>query len=254
MLWVVEARKNLPLFAALYLATIIAGILRLAFPGAVTFSIIQGLGTLRCWSAAVIYAASIIFRYLAFGRDLLLQIGTVSRWRIVWIKATVLGAYMLGLHLVSLALQIKTISETAGSQSTAVLTYMVLAKLLSITAFLTLVVFLSSLVKLLRGRASMLIAFSILLLGLITCQTIALWQIGAPNASEWFIGVQGDFYTVNLYSNILPIILSGPADGLLPPATTASITINAVLLAAYLAFWALFARTARINFLTLSGS
>lgn len=251
MLWVVETRKNLPLFAALYLVTAIAGTLRLVFPDAVTFGIIQGLGTLLCWSAAVIYAASVIFRYLAFGRDLLLQIGTVSRWRIVWIKATVLGAYMLGLHLVSLAFQLKTISETAGSQGAGVLTYMLLAKILSIAAFLTLVVFLSSLVKLLRSRAAMLIAFSILIVGLIVGQTIALWQIGAPNAAEWFIGVQGDFYTVNLYSNILPVILSSPADGLLPPVTTASIAINAVLLTAYLACWALFARTARINFLTM---
>src|SRR4029453_18763924 len=108
--------------------------------------------------------------------------------------------------------QIKTILDVSGGQSTAVLSYMVLAKVLSVTAFLALVVFLSSLVKLLRSRASMLIAFSILIVGLIIGQTIALWQIGAPNAAEWFIGVQGDFYTVNLYSNILPIILSSPTD------------------------------------------
>ena len=251
MLWVVETRKHLPLFATLYVLTAAAGTLRLAFPDTVAFSVIQGLGTLLCWSAAVIYAASVIFRYLAFGRDLFLQIGTVSRWRIVGIKAVVLGACMLVLHLLTVGFQIKTISEAAGPQSTAVLAYLVAAKVLSIAAFLALVVFLSSVVKVLRGRAAMLLAFSILMVGLIIGQTIVLWQIGAPEATEWFIGVQGDFYTVNLYSNILPIILSGPADGLLPPVITTSIFLNAVMLTAYLAFWALFARTARVNHLTL---
>ena len=251
MLWVVETRKHLPLFATLYVLTAAAGTLRLAFPDTVAFSVIQGLGTLLCWSAAVIYAASVIFRYLAFGRDLFLQIGTVSRWRIVGIKAVVLGACMLVLHLLTVGFQIKTISEAAGPQSTAVLAYLVAAKVLSIAAFLALVVFLSSVVKVLRGRAAMLLAFSILMVGLIVGQTIALWQIGAPHAAEWFIGVQGDFYTVNLYSNILPLILSGPADGFLPPVITTSIVLNAVMLTAYLALWALFARTARVNHLTL---
>lgn len=251
MLWVIEVRKNLPLFAALYIATAITGTLHLAVPDSATFSVIQGLGTLLCWSAAVIYAATVIFRYIALGRDVFLQIGTVSRWRIVWIKAAVLCAYLLALHLLSVAFQVKTIADTAGSDAPGVLAYIAAAKLLSIAAFLTLVVFLSSLVKLFRGRAPMLIAFSILIVALIVGQTLFLWQIGAPDATEWFIGVQGQFYTVNLYSNILPIVLTGPADGLMPSITATSIVINSAALLVYFIGWTVFSRTARVNFLTV---
>ncbi|NQX11432.1 hypothetical protein HQQ80_07335 [Microbacteriaceae bacterium VKM Ac-2855] len=251
MLWVVEFRKHLPIFAAIYAVTIVTGAAALLFPDVVVLGVIQALGGLLCWSAAVIYAASVILRYLSLGRDLLLQIGTVSRWRIVWMKAAVLGAYLFGLHVVSLAFLFKKTSDAAGDQFGSVLAYLIGGKLLSIAVFLVAVVLVATLVKMLRTKAAVVTGFSVLVVAVVIGQAILLWQTGAPDTAHFFIGVGGDFFTVNLYANILPIILTDASAGFLPNIWVTSVLLNTALAAMYFLIWAVVTRVSRVNFLSL---
>jgi len=49
-------------------------------------------------------------------------------------------------------------------------------------------------------------------------QVILLWRIGAPNTTDFFIGIGGTEYTAHLYAGVLPLTLSGPGGGYLPPS------------------------------------
>jgi hypothetical protein len=251
MLWRAEFRKHLPLFGVAYAVTVATGIAVIVRPDVLAFEVIQALGGMLCWSATVVYSAAVVFRYLALGADPLLHLGTIGRWRIALMKVAVLGALLFSQHLIAVAMLLGTLLDTAGGDVGPVMTYLVVAKALSIVTFLTAVGFLSTASKVMRGRAWTTTTFTLALLAVVVAQGILLWRTGAAATQDFFIGVGGDFFTVNLYANILPITLTGPEAGFLPPVAWLSASLNLGATVVFAVLWAAVATGRRHDFLPL---
>lgn len=251
MLWRTEFRKHLPLFGVAYVVTVATGVAVIVRPGVLAFEVFQALGGMLCWSATVIYSASVVFRYLALGADPLLHLGTISRWRIALMKVAALGALLFFQHLIAVAMLLRTLLDAAGEDRGPVMTYLVVAKALSILTFLAAVGALSTASKVVRGRAGPTTAFALALLAVVVAQGILLWQTGAAGTRDFFIGVGGDFFTVNLYANILPITLTGPEAGFLPPVAWLSASLNLGAAVVFAVLWVAVAKGRRHDFLPL---
>lgn len=251
MIWVVELRKHFFFFAALWLVVAVAGTFAAIFREIDVFSTVQSFATILSWSAAVVYGAVVLLSYISLGNDLLLQIGTISRWRVVVVKAAVLFALAYVLHVVNLGFQLRIIFAAVSDAATSVLVYVLLAKAMSIASFLSLVIAAAVVAKLWRGKTMIVIVFSLLVVSAIVSQVILLWRIGAPNTSHFFVGAGGQFFTVNLYANVLPITLTTPSDGFLPQIWIDSVLLNFASLGICTVTWLLFAKFRRFNFLPL---
>lgn len=252
MLWRIEFRKHIFVFLPCWLVVALTGTAALIAPGAAWLQAVQAFGTMLAWCAAVIYTAGVLLSYFALGGDLLLHIGSLSRTRMMLMKAVVLAVLLYLLHAVTFAFQARTIGEAAGRQSPAVIAYVLGAKALSIAAFLALVMLLSAAVKIpLRGKGSSIAVYAVLAVGLVIVHAILLWRLGAPDTTHFAVGVGGAFFTANLYANILPLTLTGPADGLLPGVTCVSLLLNAAAVILFAGLWTLAARTRRLNFYAL---
>lgn len=252
MLWRIEFRKHVFVFLACWLVVAVTGTAALVAPHVVALQAVQAFGTMLAWCAATVYSAGVLLSYFTLGDDLLLHIGSLPRTRVALMKAAVLAVLMYLLHIVTFAFQAHTIADAAGGQIPAVIGYVFAAKALSIAAFLALVVFLSAAVKIpLHGKGSSIGGYTVLAVGIVIAQAILLWRLGAPDTSHFAIGVGGAFFTANLYANILPLTLTGPADGLLPAVTGLSLLLNGAAIVLFAGLWALLVRTRRLNFYTL---
>ena len=248
MLWRTEFGKNLPVFLACYAVVAVVGAAALIFRDVVALEAVQAFGVMLAWAAAVVYSSATLFAYFALGRDLLLHIGSVGRVSVLLMKAAVLGVLLYALHAVTFIFEARTIADAAGSRFPAVLAYLWGGKALSIVAFLTLSLFLSAAVKLLCGRGALIAAYAVIIVGVVIAQAIALWRIGAPTTTHFAVGVGGDFFTANLYANVLPLTLTGPGEGLLPPITGVGLLLNGGAAVILLALWLLLVRTRGLNF------
>lgn len=251
MLLRVELRKHLPVFVAAYLATTATGIAAAIAPDIVTLDVVRALCTLLCWSATTVYSAAVVFSFVVLGRDQLFQISTRSRWQLVGLKLGVLAALLTVQHLLTLGLQMPDLVEPAGADAPAVIGYVMLAKIVSIAAFLLSVTFLATVSKVLGGRGVSTSFFAVGLVVVIGLQGILLWRLGAPTTQEFFIGVGGQLFTVNLYANILPLTLTGPSGGFLPPISGLSVVLNLIAAVLFGAGWAVLAKVRRFNFLPM---
>ncbi|PZE36491.1 hypothetical protein [Curtobacterium sp. MCPF17_031] len=251
MLWRVEFRKHLPVFVAAYLATTVTGVAAVLAPDIVTLDVIRALCTLLCWSATTVYSAVVVFAFLVLGRDQLFQISTRSRWQLVGLKLGVLAVLLTVQHLLTVGLQLQSLLEPAGADAAAVIWYVTLAKVVSIAAFLLSVTFLATLSKVLRGRGVLTSFFAVGLLVIIGVQAVLLWRLGAPTTQEFFIGVGGQLFTVNLYANILPLTLTDPSAGFLPPISGLSVVLNLIAAIVSAAAWAVLAKVRRFDFLPM---
>jgi len=251
MLLRIELRKHLPVFVAAYLATAATGTAAALAPDVVTLDVIRALCTLLCWSATTVYSAAVVFSFLVLGRDQLFQISTRSRWQLVGLKLGVLTVLLTVQHLLTVGLQLQDLLEPAGPDAAAVIGYVMLAKVVSLAAFLLSVTFLAILAKVLRGRGVSTSFFAVGLLVVIGVQGILLWRLGAPTTQEFFIGVGGQLFTANLYANILPLTLTGPSGGFLPPISSLSVVLNLIAAVVFAAGWAVLAKVRRFNFLPM---
>ena len=251
MLLRVELRKHLPVFVAAYLATTAIGTAAALAPDIVTLDVVRALCTLLCWSATTVYSAAVVFSFVVLGRDQLFQISTRSRWQLVGLKLGVLTVLLIVQHLLTVGLQLQDLLEPAGADAAAVIGYLMLAKVVSIAAFLLSVTFLAILTKVLRGRGLSTTVFAVGLLVVIGVQGVLLWRLGAPTTQEFFIGVGGQLFTVNLYANILPLTLTGPNGGFLPPISGLSVVLNLIAAVVFAAGWAVLVKVRRFNFLLM---
>jgi hypothetical protein len=251
MLWLVEFRKHLPVFVAAYLATASIGVIVVLVPDVVALEVIQALCVLLCWSATTIYSAAAVFSYLVLGRDVLFQLSTRSRWQLASLKVTVLALLLTAQHVLTVGLQISTLADAAGRDAAAVIVYVLSAKIVSISAFLVSAAFLATLSKLLRGRGAATSFFAVGMVALVAAQAVLLWRTGAPNTRDFFIGVGGEPFTVNLYANILPLTLTGPSSGILPPVSGISVMLNLTAAVVFAAGWSILARARRFDFVSM---
>lgn len=251
MLWLVELRKHLPLFGTVSLVTTSMGAVRALNPDVLTLQVIQALCVLLCWTATTIYSASVVFAFLTLGRDLLLHLSTRSRWQLAGVKLSVLAVLLLVQHALTLVWQVADLSKSAGPHVGAAIGYVVVAKIVSILVFLCSVTLVATLAKKFRGRGGATTFFASGMLVVVAAQAIVLWRIGAPNTHDFFIGVGGDVFTVNLYANILPLTLTGPGDGFLPPITGLSILLNLLVAVTLAGTWAVSAKVRKFDFLPL---
>lgn len=227
MLWRVEYRNHLPYFSIAIGLTVAAGIATAAAPHAEVFAVVLAMTGLVAWVATTVYVAAAILRFLTLGHDTLLHVSALSPWRLTARKALVLGSYMVAQHVATLLAQTPHISDTVGAERTTVFAYLFAAKVVSIAAFLIAVVLVATIAKTMRGRGPATTVFVVSLVVVVAAQAIVLWRLGAPGTKSFFIGVGGDFTTVNLYANVLPLILTGPAEGFLPPIAGFSAVLNA---------------------------
>ena len=251
MLWRTEVRKHLPVFAAVYSAIVLVGVARWVAPDVLVLEIVQALCGMLCWTGSAVYAATILFRFITLGDDVSLQISSVGRWSSASLKASVLCGLLVLQHLLGVAVTVDQLRNTAAAEFATALVYVVVAKTLSIVSFLTLVLLSATSAKVFSGRGACAAVFVIGLLTAITAQGLTLWRIGAPTTEHFFIGVGGDAFTVNLYANILPLTLTGPAEGFLPIITGTSMVLNLSAVLAFLACWALLIRFRRFNFVAI---
>ena len=154
-------------------------------------------------------------------------------------------------HLLAVGLQLQDLLEPAGADAGAVIGYVMLAKVVSIAAFLLSVTFLATVAKVPRGRGVSTSFFAVGLLVVIGVQGVLLWRLGAPTTEEFFIGVGGQLFTVNLYANILPLTLTGPSEGFLPPISGLSVVLNLIAAVVFAAGWGVLAKVRRFNFLPM---
>ena len=229
MLWRVEYRKHLPYFAMVIAVTAGLGIASAIAPDVEVFSVLLTMSTLVTWTATIVYTSACTLRFLTLGDDLLLHVSSLSPWRLVTVKALVLGSYMAMQCAATVMAQSPHISEVVGPESGRVFTYLVAAKLVSIACFLISVVFAAAVAKTIRQRGPATALFVVALMILVAAQAIVLWHLGAPETQFFFIGVGGDFTTVNLYANVLPLVLTGPGEGFLPPVAGLSMLLNAAV-------------------------
>lgn len=250
-LWLLEVRKHLPFFASIIGAVVATSIAVAIWPDVEMLEVLRSMCGLLCWTGTVVYVAASTVRFVTLGGDLLLHISALNRWRLLGMKAAVLGAFMLCLHVAALLGQVRAISDAPDGESAAVFAYLVIAKIVAIATFIVTVIMVATLAKAGRGRGAAIAAFGLLVLAIIVVQAIALWRLGAPNTTSWFIGVGGDMYTVNLSANIVPLILTGPELGMLPSVAWASIALNAAFSLVMVAIWALLARFRRFDFVAM---
>lgn len=251
MLCLVELRKHLPLFGTAYLATSSIGVVVALAPDVLTLEIIQALCVLLCWTATTIYSASVVFAYLTLGRDVLFHLSTRSAWRLAGLKLSVLAVLLLVQHALTVVWQLADLEASAGADSGAAIVYVAVAKVVSVVVFLCSVAFVATAAKTFRGRGGATAFFAIGMLVVVAAQAILLWRIGAPSTHDFFIGVGGDTFTVNLYANILPLTLTGPDDGFLPPITLSSIVLNVVAAVVLAGGWTVLAKVRKFDFLPL---
>lgn len=251
ILWSIETRKHLPFFASVIGAVVAMSIAAVIWPDIEMLDVLRSMCGLLCWTGAVVYVAANIVRFITLGGDLLLHISVLDRWRLLGMKAAVLGAFMLCLHVAAVVGQAHAITEAAKGETAEVFEYLAVAKVVAIATFIITVSMVATLVKATRGRGAAVAAFGLLALAIIALQVIVLWRLGAPDTTSWFIGIGGDMYTVNLYANILPIILSGPELGMLPELAWASIAFNGAFSLVMVASWGLLARFRRFDFATM---
>lgn len=252
MLWRVELRKHLPVTAAAAVATVATGAAAALAPEVVSVAVLHSLCILLCWSAVVCASAGAVFNFLVLGRDQLLQISTRSRWALAGMKLVVLAGLLVLLHLVTLAVQVPALRDAADAAGTAlggVLAAVVVSKVVSVCAFLLSTAALAVLAKTMPGRATATVFYTVALIVVVVGQAVALWQLGAPTTRSFFIGVGGELTTVNLYANILPLTLTSPAEGIIPPIWGLSVALNLGSAALFGALWAVMARVRRYNFL-----
>jgi hypothetical protein len=227
MLWRVEYRNHLPYFSIVIGLTVAAGIATAAAPHVEVFAVVLAMTGLVAWVATTVYVAAAILRFLTLGGDTLLHVSALSPWRLTTRKALVLGSYMVAQHIATLLAQAPHISDTVGAERTQVFAYLFAAKVVSIATFLIAVVLAGALAKAMRRRGPATTVFAVVLVLVVTAQAILLWRLGAPDTQSFFIGVGGDFTTANLYANVLPLVLTGPAEGFLPSITGLSMMLNA---------------------------
>ncbi|WIJ46546.1 hypothetical protein [Curtobacterium citreum] len=251
MLWLVEFRKHLPVFIAVAVATSAVSIAATAFPKVVALEVVQALCVLLCWSATTCYSAAVVFSFLALGRDQLLQLSTRSRWQLAFLKLCVLTVLLVAQHALTVGLQIRDLTDAAGKTAPAAIVYVLLAKIVSISVFLLGALLLATLSKLLRSRGTATTFFAVGLVGVIVVQALLLWRSGAPDTHDFFIGVGGHPFTVNLYANILPLTLTGPSSGFLPSIAGWSMVLNLTAALLFTAAWAVIARGRKFDFLTM---
>jgi len=251
MLWRTELRKHLPIFATVWMATLAAGVAAAIAPHVVVLEVVHALCGMLCWTASSLYAASVLFRFIALGDDLFLQISSVSRWKLALLKVALLGALMVVQHLIAVGTDLGQLRNAAGTSFNAAVLYMLLAKTLSIAAFLALVLLAATSAKTLPGRGASGTFFGLAVVATITAQAILLWRIGAPATQDFFIGVGGEMFTVNLYANLLPLTLTAPDSGFIPPITGTSVALNAAGILVFIGCWAVLIRARRFNFLQL---
>jgi len=234
MLWRTEYRNHLPYFSIVIGLTVAAGIATAAAPHVEVFAVVLAMTGLVAWVATTVYVAAATLRFLTLGGDTLLHVSALSPWRLTARKALVLGSYMVLQHIATLLAQAPHISDTVGAERTQVFAYLFMAKVVSIASFLIAVVLVATLAKTMRRRGPATTLFVVALVVVVTAQAIMLWRLGAPDTQSFFIGVGGEFLTANLYANVLPLILTGPAEGFLPPITGLSVVLNAGAIASML--------------------
>jgi hypothetical protein len=247
-LWWIEVRKHIPFFASIIGAVTGTSVAAAIWPDTQMLAILRSICGLLCWTGAVVYVSTNVVRFVTLGGDLLMHISSLNPWRLLGMKSAVLGTFMLCLHIVSVVGQWRELADTSRGESPEVFTYLFFAKLVSIAAFLIAVALAATLAKVIRGRGPAVAAFGVLVFAMIVLQTIALWRLGAPHTSSWFIGIGGDMYTVNLYANILPLILTGPELGILPALAWVSVAFNAACAILGIMMWAVLARLRRFDF------
>jgi hypothetical protein len=226
MLWRVEYRNHLPYFSIAIGLTVAAGIATAAAPHVQVFPVVLAMTGLVAWVATTVYVAAAILRFLTLGHDTLLHVSALSPWRVTARKALVLGTYMVVQHVATLLALAPHIGDTVGAERTQVLAYLFAAKVVSIATFVIAVILVATTAKTMRGRGPATTVFVVALMLVVGAQAILLWRLGAPGTHSFFIGVGGDFTTVNLYANVLPLILTGPAEGYLPPIAGLSVVLN----------------------------
>ncbi len=154
-------------------------------------------------------------------------------------------------HALTVAWQVSDLTRSAGPDAGAAISYVVIAKSVSIVVFLCSVTFVATAAKTFRGRGGATSSFVIGMLVVVAAQVILLWRIGAPSTHDFFIGVGGDAFTVNLYANILPLTLTGPGDGFLPSITNVSIALNLIAAVLLIIGWMVLAKVRKFDFLPL---
>lgn len=251
MLWLIEFRKHLPFFSVAIGPAALTGVAAALVPDQPVLEVIRTLSGMLVWCGSVVYVAADLARFLTLGNDVLLHIGAPGQLKTAGIKAASLGAFLLALHAATLIGGAATITETVETDAPAVFAYFVVAKAVSIVTYLVTVVFAASAAKVFRARGSATTAFIVVLVGIVVGQTLTLWRLGAPDTDFFFIGVGGDFLSVNLYANILPIILTPPSAGFLPPIAGLSVLLNSVLSFVAGAITLLLMRFRRFDFITL---
>lgn len=251
MLWLIEVRKHAAFFAITIGLAIVTSVAAALFPQQQVLEVIRTLTGMLVWCASAVYVAADLARFLALGNDVLLHCSAFSPLRNACVKATILGIFLVALHAATLGGGAEAIAEAVGSDAPTVFAYYVLAKALSIVTYLATVVLCALVSKVFRTRNLVVTTFTVALVAMVIGQTIALWRLGAPETDFFFIGVGGDFLSVNLYANILPIILTAPSEGFVPPIAGLSIVLNMAVAAATLLGVLLLSRFRRFDFVAL---
>lgn len=251
MLWLIEFRKHVPFFSVTIGLSVVTALAAALMPDQPVLEVVRTLGSMLVWCGSAVYVAADIVRFLTLGNDVLLHISAHGQLRAVFVKAATLGSFLLALHTATLVGGASTITEATGTDAPTVFAYFVAAKTVSIVTYLVTVMFASSVAKVFRTRGTAVTAFIAVLLGLVVGQTLALWRLGAPDTDFFFIGVGGDFLSVNLYANILPIILTAPAEGFVPPIAGLSVVLNVLAVAAAVTITLLLMRIRRLDFVAL---
>lgn len=244
-LWLVELRRRLPVALVAILLTAAAGTAAATAPDFTTLGVVRELGVMLCWSATTIWSASVLVRHVTLADDALPELGTRPWWHVAVGKALVLGGLLLAQHVVTTLVELPTLHDAFGPDLAAAVTHTALAKVASLAAWLTVVLLVATLAALVPGRGR---AVTVAVAGLtvvVVGQALLLWRTGAPDTDTFVLGVGSETWTVHLYANVLPLVLTAPAQGVVPGVAWLSVGLDGVVAVVAAATWTTVARRRR---------
>jgi len=244
-LWLVELRHLLPVPLVAVALTGAAGAVAALAPDIVALGVVRELAVMLCWSGTAIWAAGVLVRHVTLVDDPLVQLGTRPWWRVAVGKALMIAALLTVQHVVTTIAELQTLHAAFGENLAGAVAHAAIAKVASLAAYLAVVLLVATLATLVLGRmravATVAIGVTIVVVG----HALLLWRVGAPDTEVFVLGVGSDTWTVHLYANVLPLVLTGPSEGVVPDVAWLSLGLNAAVALTASATWLALARGRR---------
>ena len=206
-----ELRRHVPVMGALFVVLVLSRLISSLGGEESSLSAVFGLAMLLCWAMATLYVLYDISVYYLLGRQLLLHISSLSRLRVMLLKAGVLGGYLIVLSFASIWLSWSYVASPRGD-SGSLIDGLAWAggRLLSIVAFLGVALLMLVVAKSLRRKGPMIFFFSLSIAALPIALGFVYWQLGHTAGSDFFIGVSNAYEHLPAYVLLVPIYEYGP--------------------------------------------